>query len=71
MGQIEDMKTFVRIVEAGGIGPAAEQMGIAKSAISRRLTELENRLKMTLINRTTRTSKITEGGKTITLVHCN
>ena len=63
MGQLEDMKTFVRIVEAGGIGPAAEQMGIAKSAISRRLAELENRLRMTLINRTTRTSKITEGGQ--------
>jgi len=64
VGQLEDMQTFVRIVEAGGIGPASEQIGIAKSAVSRRLSELENRLEITLINRTTRTSKITEAGQT-------
>ena len=63
MGQLEEMHTFVRVVDAGGIGPAAEQMGIAKSAVSRRLAELETRLDMTLINRTTRTSKVTEAGE--------
>lgn len=63
MGQLEDMQLFVQVVDAGGIGPAAEQVGIAKSAVSRRLTELEKRLSMTLINRTTRTSKITENGQ--------
>ncbi len=64
MGQLEDMQAFVRVVEAGGIGPAAEQMGVAKSAVSRRLSELEKRLGITLINRTTRTSKITDAGQT-------
>jgi len=64
LGQLEDMQAFIRIVEAGGIGPAAEQMGIAPSAISRRLALLESRLGVTLINRTTRTSKITEVGQT-------
>ncbi|MEH6455141.1 MAG: LysR family transcriptional regulator [Cocleimonas sp.] len=63
MGQLEDMQLFIQVVDAGGIGPAAEQVGIAKSAVSRRLTELEKRLSMTLINRTTRTSKITENGQ--------
>ena len=62
MGQFEDMQVFVRVVEAGGIGLAAEQLGIAKSAVSRRLAELEARLGVTLINRTTRTSSITETG---------
>lgn len=62
MGQLEDMQIFVRVVEAGGIGLAAEQLSIAKSAVSRRLSDLETRLGVTLINRTTRTSNITEAG---------
>lgn len=62
MGQLEDMQIFVRVVDAGGIGIAAEQLGIAKSAVSRRLADLETRLGITLINRTTRTSNITEAG---------
>ncbi|MFP3353653.1 LysR family transcriptional regulator, partial [Pseudoalteromonas sp. SIMBA_153] len=44
MGQLEDMAMFVRIVEAGSITKAAEQLNIAKSAVSRRLKELEERL---------------------------
>ena len=63
MGQLEDIQAFVRVVEAGGIGNAAEQMGIAKSAVSRRLAELEARLGVTLINRTTRKQKLTETGE--------
>lgn len=63
MGQLEDMEAFVRVVEAGGIGTAAEQMGIAKSAVSRRLSELEARLGVTLINRTTRTQKLSDTGE--------
>ena len=50
------------MVEAGGIGRAAEQLGIAKSAVSRRLSELEQRLGTRLINRTTRTASLTEAG---------
>lgn len=63
MGQLEDMSMFIRVVEAGGISRAAEQMGIAKSAVSRRLTDLETRLGVKLINRTTRTSSLTETGQ--------
>lgn len=63
MGQLEDMHAFVRVVDAGGIGLAAEQMGIAKSAVSRRLSELETRLGTTLITRTTRSSKLTDAGQ--------
>ncbi len=63
MGQLEEMHILVRVVEAGGISMAADQLGIAKSAVSRRLAELEQRLGVTLINRTTRTSSITEAGQ--------
>ena len=30
MGQLEDMTMFIRVVEAGGIAKAAEQLNIAK-----------------------------------------
>lgn len=63
MGQLEDMQVFIRVVEAGGIGRAAEQLDIAKSAVSRRLSELESRLETRLINRTTRTSSLTDAGR--------
>jgi len=62
MGLLEDMSIFIRIVDAGGIGKAAEQMGMVNSAISSRLADLENRLGTTLINRTTRTYSLTEAG---------
>ncbi|OMH25791.1 LysR family transcriptional regulator [Motiliproteus sp. MSK22-1] len=63
MGQLEDIQIFIRVIEAGGIGRAAEQLGIAKSAVSRRLSELEKRLGTRLLNRTTRTSSLTEAGR--------
>ena len=62
MGQLEDMQVFVRIVEAGSITKAAGQLSLAKSAVSKRLGDLESRLGSKLINRTTRTSSLTEAG---------
>lgn len=63
MGQLEDMNMFTRIVNAGGISRAADQLGLAKSAVSRRLVDLETRLGVRLLNRTTRTSSLTEIGQ--------
>lgn len=63
MGQLEDLHVFIRVVEAGGISRAAEQLNIAKSAVSRRLSELESRLNTKLIQRTTRRFHLTEEGK--------
>lgn len=63
MGQLEDMAMFVRVVEAGSITKAAEQLNIAKSAVSRRLKELETRLGSQLISRTTRQSSLTQAGE--------
>ncbi|MCG7588778.1 LysR family transcriptional regulator, partial [Photobacterium sp. OFAV2-7] len=62
MGQLEDMHVFIRVVETGSITKAAEQLNLAKSAVSKRLSELENRLNSKLINRTTRKSSLTEAG---------
>ncbi|TQV89373.1 LysR family transcriptional regulator [Aliikangiella coralliicola] len=63
MNQFEDMQTFVRIVEAGSITKAADQMDTVKSAVSRRLAELEKRLGVTLLTRTTRSQTLTDSGK--------
>lgn len=63
MGQLEDMDTFVHIIDAGSISQAAEQLGVVKSAISRRLVDLELRLGVQLLNRTTRKSSLTEAGR--------
>ena len=62
MGQLENMQVFVRIVEAGSITKAAGQLNLAKSAVSKRLGDLETRLGSKLINRTTRTSSLTDAG---------
>jgi len=62
VNQIEDMQTFKRIVEAGSISLAAEQLDTAKSAVSRRLKDLEKRLNVTLLQRTTRRQTLTEAG---------
>jgi DNA-binding transcriptional LysR family regulator len=63
MNQIEDMQTFIRIVESGSITKAAEQLNTVKSAVSRRLADLERRLGVTLLIRTTRNQVLTEQGK--------
>lgn len=62
MNQFEDMQAFVRVVEAGSITKAAEQMNTVKSAISRRLSVLEKRLGVSLLTRTTRSQTLTESG---------
>lgn len=63
MDRFDEMHTFVRVVEAGGISAAAEKLGIAKSAVSRRLRELENRLDVQLLQRTTRRIHLTDAGR--------
>ena len=57
------MQAFIRIVEAGNITKAADQFNVAKSAMSKRLSALEFRLGITLINRTTRSLKLTNNGQ--------
>ena len=63
MSQFEEMHTFIRIVEAGSITRAAEQLNTVKSAVSKRLNDLEHRLGVSLIIRTTRRQTLTEAGQ--------
>ncbi len=63
MGQIEDLRFFVQIVEAGGISKAASSLNIAKSALSRRLSLLEDRYESKLIERAPGVWTITQTGE--------
>jgi len=63
MDKFAHMQIFVGIVEAGSISGAADRLGLAKSAVSRRLAELEARLGASLIQRTTRRLNLTESGR--------
>lgn len=58
-----EMETFVRVVEAGSISAAAEQLAVAKSAVSKRLSDLEARLGVQLLARTTRSLNLTDSGR--------
>jgi DNA-binding transcriptional LysR family regulator len=61
---IEDLRTFVEVADAGGVSPAARRLGVAKSIVSRRLARLENELGVQLLARTTRGAALTEAGAT-------
>jgi DNA-binding transcriptional LysR family regulator len=63
MNRLEDLEAFVAVVEAGSITHAADRLGIAKSAVSRRLAALEERLGVELIRRTTRRLNLTDTGQ--------
>ncbi|MES2898933.1 MAG: LysR family transcriptional regulator [Pseudomonadota bacterium] len=61
---IEELRTFVEVADAGGISPAALRLGVAKSIVSRRLVRLEADLGIQLLSRTTRGAALTEAGAT-------
>jgi DNA-binding transcriptional LysR family regulator len=63
MDRLENMRTFTRVVEAGSISGAAERLSVAKSAVSRRLKELEEHLGVELFHRTTRRMNLTDTGR--------
>ena len=63
MSKLEEMENFVKVVESGSITKAADILDIAKSAVSRRLTELEARLGVQLFIRTTRKLTLTDTGR--------
>lgn len=60
----EELMTFVSVVENGSFSRAAEQLNQANSVVSRTIKKLEQKLGVTLLNRTTRQISLTEEGKT-------
>lgn len=62
--EIEDLRTFVEVADAGGVTPAAQRLGVSKSMVSRRIARLEAELGAQLVSRTTRGIALTEEGTT-------
>ena len=58
----EDLRLFAAIVDAGSMTQAGERLGLAKSVISRRLSDLEHELGAALFVRTTRQMRLTAEG---------
>lgn len=61
--RIELLQTFIRIVEAGNLSAAAQQMGTSQPTVSRRLQALERTLGIKLLQRSTHVMKLTEDGE--------
>jgi DNA-binding transcriptional LysR family regulator len=62
MIEMEDMRSFAEVVEAGGFSRAAKRLGISKSIVSRRIAKLEAELGVRLLSRTTHGVSATEAG---------
>ena len=56
------INTFLAVAEAGSLTAAARRLGVSRPAVSQALRRLEDRLGVTLVQRTTRSGSLTEAG---------
>jgi DNA-binding transcriptional LysR family regulator len=62
MEQLDAMAVFAGVIEAESFSGAARALGLSKSAVSKQVSRLEDRLGLRLLNRTTRRLSLTEAG---------
>jgi LysR family transcriptional regulator, regulator for bpeEF and oprC len=62
MDQIQTMRVFARVVEAGSFTKASASLALPKGTVTRLVQHLEGRLKVKLLNRTTRRVTVTPDG---------
>jgi DNA-binding transcriptional LysR family regulator len=63
MDEFAAIPVFVAVVENGGFSAAARTLGVSKSAVSKRINQLESHLGVRLLHRTTRKLSLTEAGE--------
>jgi DNA-binding transcriptional LysR family regulator len=63
MSRLQDLEVFVQVVNSGNFAKAAVVLDINPSAVSRRISQLEDQLGVRLFNRTTRSLSLTEVGE--------
>lgn len=69
MAELDDYVLFAGVVEHGGFAAAGRAMRMQKSKLSRRIAALEGRLGVRLVERSTRSFRVTEIGQTL-YEHC-
>ena len=67
MDKYQSMRVLVQVVDSGSFVAAAEALGVSKPAVSRTVSELEQRLGVRLLHRTTRRLSITPEGEMFVL----
>ena len=63
--QAADLGFFSALAMAGSLSAAAREMRITTAAVSKRLSQMETRLGLPLVNRTTRRMSLTVEGETV------
>jgi DNA-binding transcriptional LysR family regulator len=61
--RFDNMRVFAKVVESGSFTGAAARLGMSVSMVSQHVKELEERLAVRLLNRTTRKVSLTETGR--------
>ncbi len=62
MDRFEAMKAFARVVETGSFTKAAQTLQVSKTSVTQMVQQLEARLRVRLLNRTTRKVNVTADG---------
>ncbi|WP_341502374.1 LysR family transcriptional regulator [Gallaecimonas sp. GXIMD4217] len=60
---LNEIQVFTKVVEVGSFTAAAQRLGMTKATVSRKIADLESRLGVRLLNRTTRQLHLTETGE--------
>lgn len=63
MFDLNELYLFVQVVDHGGFAPASRALGIPKATLSRRIAQLETRLNVRLVQRSSRRVSVTELGR--------
>lgn len=62
-GEFAELTVFLEIIERGSFARAAAHLGLSSPALSQSMRQLEKRLGLRLLNRTTRSVSLTEAGE--------
>jgi DNA-binding transcriptional LysR family regulator len=62
MDRLQAMTTFVAVVDSGGFASAARKLALSPPVVTRAVAELEERLGLRLLTRTTRVVRVTDAG---------
>lgn len=65
MASLDLFAVFARLAEAGSFSKAAQELGVSKATVSKRIAELEAELGVALVARTTRRASLTEAGQRV------